>query len=252
VDLNSDLGESFGAYKMGMDEQVIAEMTSVNVACGFHAGDPVVMMKTVQTAGKHGVAVGAHPGFPDLQGFGRRNMGMSPGEVKASVLYQMGALSAFMQSEGVAFQHVKAHGALYNMAAVDMKLALAVGEAIKVLDSSIIYCGLAGSKMEQAAGELGLRFASEVFADRGYQPDGTLVPRSQPGAMIEDEDEAAARVVRMVKEGRVTAVDGSDIAIKADTICLHGDNVHAVAFAAKIRALLKNEGVELAAMAKLV
>lgn len=252
VDLNSDLGESFGAYKMGMDEQVIAEMTSVNVACGFHAGDPVVMMKTLKTAKAHGVAVGAHPGFPDLQGFGRRNLAMTPGDVTACVLYQMGALSAFLKAEGMAFQHVKAHGALYNMAAVDMKLALAIGEAIRAFDRDVIYCGLAGSKMEAAAGEIGLRFASEVFADRGYQPDGTLVPRSQPGAMIEDEDEAAARVVRMVKEGKVKAIDGSDIAIKADTICLHGDNAHAVAFAAKIKTLLGVEGVALLPMAKLV
>lgn len=252
IDLNSDLGESFGAYKIGMDAEVIAQMTSVNVACCAHAGDPIVLRKTIETAKKHGVSVGAHPGFPDLQGFGRRNMSLSPEEVTDYVLFQMGGLSAFLKAQSMEFQHVKAHGALYNMAAVDIKLAMAIGKAIKSYDSSIIYCGLAGSQMEKAAGELGLRFANEVFADRGYRPDGTLVPRSQPGAMIEDENEAATRVVRMVKEGKVKASDGSDISIKADTVCLHGDNAHAVAFAEKIRNILTGEGVRLVPMKNIV
>lgn len=252
IDLNSDLGESFGAYTMGMDEAVIAEVTSVNVACGLHAGDPLVMAATLRTAKARGVAVGAHPSYPDLQGFGRRAMALSPAEVEAYVLYQMGALSAFVKAEGMALQHVKAHGALYNTAAVDLKIALAIGRAIKAFDPDILYCGLAGSRMREAAGELGLRFASEVFADRGYQADGTLVPRSQPGAMITDEDAAAARVVRMVREGRVTAVTGEDIAIQADTVCLHGDNAHAVAFAAKIRRLLTAEGAALQPMASFI
>jgi UPF0271 protein len=252
IDLNSDLGESFGAYTLGMDEEVIACMTSVNIACAAHAGDPLVMARTVRTAKRHGVAVGAHPGYPDLQGFGRRAMALSPEEVRAYVLYQMGALDAFVRAEGLTLAHVKAHGSLYNTAAVDIHIALAIGRAIKDFGSHVIYCGLAGSKMEEAAGELGLPFASEVFADRGYRPDGTLVPRGQPGAMIEDVDLAAARVVRMVQEGKVTASDGSDLALKAHTVCLHGDNAQAVDFARQIRRRLEAEGIDLAPMARCI
>ena len=195
VDLNSDLGESFGAYTIGLDNEVIAHVSSVNVACGYHAGDPLVMEKTVAAAKAAGVAVGAHPGFPDLMGFGRRNMVVSPKEVKAYVKYQLGALMAFAAAEGIRLQHCKPHGALYNMAGKDMDLALAIAEAIAEVDESIILLGLANSKMIDAGKQLGLRVANEVFADRAYQADGSLVPRKLPGAVIHDKDEAIARTV---------------------------------------------------------
>ena len=206
VDLNSDLGESFGAYTIGLDNEVIAHVSSVNVACGYHAGDPLVMEKTVAAAKAAGVAVGAHPGFPDLMGFGRRNMVVSPKEVKAYVKYQLGALMAFAAAEGIRLQHCKPHGALYNMAGKDMDLALAIAEAIAEVDESIILLGLANSKMIDAGKQLGLRVANEGFADRAYQADGSLVPRKLPGAVIHDKDEAIARTVRMVTEGKVTAL----------------------------------------------
>jgi len=190
VDLNSDLGESFGAYTIGLDNEVIAHVSSVNVACGYHAGDPLVMEKTVAAAKAAGVAVGAHPGFPDLMGFGRRNMVVSPKEVKAYVKYQLGALMAFAAAEGIRLQHCKPHGALYNMAGKDMDLALAIAEAIAEVDKDIILLGLANSKMIDAGKQLGLRVANEVFADRAYQADGSLVPRKLPGAVIHDKDEA--------------------------------------------------------------
>ena len=218
IDLNCDLGESFGAYTIGMDEKVIPFITSANVACGFHAGDPLVMQRTVALCKQSGVAVGAHPGFPDLQGFGRRQMKLTPAEAKACVQYQIGALKAFCDAAGVPLHHVKSHGALYNMAGKDRALADAICVAVK-----------------------------EVFADRGYRPDGSLVPRGTPGAMIEDEDEAIARVIRMVTEGKVTANDGTDIAIQADSVCVHGDGPKALAFVEKIGAALQAAGVELKA-----
>ena len=245
VDLNSDLGESFGAYTIGMDEAVIAHVSSANVACGCHAGDPLVMDRTVAACQVAGVAVGAHPGFPDLAGFGRRNMNCSPKEVKAYIQYQMGALLAFTAAHGVKLQHVKPHGALYNMAAVDEKLARAMCEAVYEVDKDIIFMGLAGSKMIEAAEAAGLRAASEVFADRAYNDDGTLVSRKLPGAVIKDKDLAIRRVVRMVKEGRVESVNGNDIAIKADSICVHGDNPKALEFVRNIRETLVSEGVEI-------
>ncbi len=252
VDLNADLGESFGAYKLGLDEEVTPLMSSVNIACAWHAGDPLVMKKTVEIAARSGVMCGAHPGFPDLQGFGRRNITLSAEEAETAVTYQMGALYGFLRAHRLELQHVKAHGALYNMAAVDIKLALAIGKAIRSFGGGVIYCGLASSKMEQAAGELGIPFASEVFADRGYMPDGTLVPRSMAGAMITDDAIAARRVVEMVTAGTVTAIDGTVIQIKADTICLHGDNAHAVQFARTIRERLTEQGVAIAAMGEVI
>lgn len=235
MDLNCDLGESFGTYKLGMDPQVIPYVTSANIACGFHAGDPMVMERTVALCLKHGVGVGAHPGFPDREGFGRRNMCLSPDEVKASVMYQIGALSAFCRGAGVRLCHVKPHGALYNMAAVDYTLAKAICQAMKEIDKSLILLALSGSQMIQAARDLGIPYASEVFADRAYQKDGTLVPRSQKGAVIEDEELAVSRVIRMVQEGRVEAIDGSLISIEADSVCVHGDGEKALAFVKKIR-----------------
>lgn len=245
VDLNCDLGESFGRYKLGLDEEVIRYVSSANVACGFHASDPSVMAATVALAKNAGAAVGAHPGFPDLQGFGRRNMSLSGQELHDVVLYQVAALAGFCRAAGVTMQHVKPHGAMYNMAVKDLAMAQAICRAVADFNASLIILAPGGSFLEAAALEYGLRFACEVFADRGYQADGTLVPRSQPGALIEDEDEAIARVLRMVKEGVVRSVDGSDIAVRADSVCVHGDGAKALAFVKKIRAALLAAGVEI-------
>jgi len=245
VDLNSDLGESFGAYKLGMDKEVLEVITSANIACGLHAGDPMVMAETVQIAAKNQVEIGAHPGFPDLQGFGRRNMNLSYEEVKNYVIYQIGALEAFARKEGKSLQHVKPHGALYNMAAKDYRLALAIAEAIKEVNPELILLALAKSEMVKAAQEIGLKVAQEVFADRGYNPDGTLVARGTPGAMIHDKSIAIPRVVRMVTEGKVTAINGEEISIKADSICVHGDNPLAIEFVREIRAALKEANVKI-------
>ena len=252
VDLNSDLGESFGAYTIGLDEQVIAHISSANIACGYHTGDPLVMDKTVAAAKAAGIAIGAHPGYPDPIGFGRRNMTCSPAEVKAYVKYQLGALMAFAAAHGMKMQHCKPHGALYNMAGKDVALARAIAEAIAEVDSSIILLALAGSQMIKAGEEAGLRVASEVFADRAYQADGSLVPRKQPGAVIHDTDEAIARTIRMVKEGKVTAITGEDVPLKADSICVHGDNPSAVEFVRNIRARLEAEGVTIAPLSEIV
>lgn len=251
VDLNCDLGESFGNYTCGMDASVIPHISSANVACGFHAGDPLVMQKTVALAAKHGTAVGAHPGFPDLVGFGRRNMAVSPLELKAMMIYQIGALKAFCRSQGVTLQHVKPHGAMYNMAAKDRKLADAICEAIAEVDDSLILLGLSGSEMLKAAKAKGLRCASEVFADRAYEPDGSLTPRALEGSVITDEEEAINRVLQMVKSGTVVARNGQVIPIEADSICLHGDGVKAVEFARRIRQALTDSGVEIVPLAQL-
>lgn len=252
VDLNSDLGESFGAYTIGLDQEVIAQISSANIACGYHAGDPIVMRKTVAAAKKSGVAVGAHPGFPDLMGFGRRNMVCSPEEIKAYVQFQMGALLAFTKAEGVALQHVKPHGALYNMAGKDMAMAMAIAEAIVEVDSSVILLGLAGSAMLEAGKKLGLPVACEVFADRAYQKDGSLVPRGQEGAVIHDPELAIARTVAMVKTGKVTAITGEEISLTVDSICVHGDNPSAVEFVKNIRIALEKEGVEIAPISQVI
>lgn len=245
VDLNSDLGESFGNYKLGMDEEILQFVSSANVACGWHAGDAMVMEQTVALAKKFGTAIGAHPGFPDLMGFGRRNMAVTPEEAKAYVKYQLGALMAFAAGHGVKIQHVKPHGALYNMAAVDEKLARAMCEAVYEVDKNIVFMGLACSKMITAAEEVGLNAASEVFADRAYNDDGTLVSRKLPGAVIKDKDLAIKRVVRMVKDGKVESINGKDINIKADSVCVHGDNPKALEFVKNIRETLIAEGVEI-------
>lgn len=202
IDLNCDLGESFGNYKLGLDDEVIKYISSANIACGFHASDPLVMQKTVALARDNGVAVGAHPGFPDLVGFGRRNMNVSPAEAKAFVQYQIGALSAFCKAAGCRLAHVKPHGALYNMAGKDEILAAAICEAVYEFDPELILLCLSGSKMMSAAKKIGLRAASEVFADRAYEDDGSLVARGKPGAVITDEDEAVSRVIGMVKTVR--------------------------------------------------
>lgn len=245
VDLNSDLGESFGRYTLGMDADILPLVSSANVACGYHASDPLVMNKTIAMAKEAGVRVGAHPGFPDLMGFGRRNMDVSPAEAKAYTLYQLGALDAFCKAHGVKMQHVKPHGAMYNMAGKDYALSKAICEAIYEYDKDLIVMALSGGELVHAAENMGLKVAREVFADRAYEEDGSLVNRRKEGAMITDENEAIARVVRMIKEQKVTAITGKDIPIKADSVCVHGDGVKALAFVKKIRETLTAEGVEI-------
>lgn len=252
VDLNSDLGESFGRYTLGMDDRVIPLISSANVACGYHASDPVVMEKTIAMAKEAGIRVGAHPGYPDLMGFGRRNMNVSPAEAKAYILYQLGALDAFCRANGMKLQHVKPHGAFYNMAAKDYTLAKSICEGIAAFDRNLIVLALSGGELARAAADMGLRTAQEVFADRAYEEDGTLVDRRKEGAMVTDEDVAIARVIRMVKEGKVTAITGRDIDIRADSVCVHGDGVKALAFVEKIRARLTEEGVTICPLEEIV
>lgn len=243
VDLNSDLGESFGRYRLGLDDQVIPLVSSVNIACGMHAGDPLVMDQTVCKAIEAGVALGAHPGYPDLQGFGRRDLNLSANEIYAYVLYQIGALGAFAQAHGALLHHVKPHGQLYNRAAVDPVCAQAIVRAVYAFDPALVLVGLANSELVRAAEAQGLRAAQEFFADRAYGDDGLLVPRSQPGALIEDEDLAVARAVRAVTEGVVETVTGSLMAIRADTLCVHGDGPRAVEFAARLRTALEESAI---------
>ncbi|MCI8516884.1 MAG: LamB/YcsF family protein [Hungatella sp.] len=248
VDLNSDLGESFGRYTLGMDEKVIPLISSANVACGYHASDPVVMDRTVSLARESGVRVGAHPGFPDLLGFGRRNMNVTFAEAKAYTLYQLGALSGFCRAKGVKLQHVKPHGALYNMAAKDYTLSAAICEGVKEFDPELIVLALSGGQLARAAADAGLPVALEVFADRAYEEDGTLVDRKKDGAMITDEEEAIRRVVRMVKEKKVRAVTGKDIPIEADSVCVHGDGDKALAFVGRIREAFEREGIQICSL----
>lgn len=243
VDLNCDLGESFGAYSIGNDEAILPFVTSANIACGYHAGDPAVMKRTVQLALKNNVAIGAHPGLPDLAGFGRRDMAVSPEEVFDMVVYQIGALQAFVKVAGGALHHVKPHGALYNMASVNSGLAEAIAEAVSQVCPEAILYGLAGSELIKAGDKLGLRIANEVFADRTYQQDGTLTSRRLPHALIKDNAVAVQQVIRMVKEGKVATLQGTDATIQADTICIHGDGEHALSFASMIREALQQEGV---------
>jgi UPF0271 protein len=243
IDLNSDLGESFGSWPMGADEAVIASITSANVACGYHAGDPAVMRTTVRLARDAGVAVGAHPGLPDLIGFGRRDMGVSAQDVENMVLYQIGALAAIAGAEGVRLQHVKAHGALYNMAVRDRPLADAIARAIKAFDPALIMFGLPGSELIQAGQRAGLEVAAEGFADRAYEPDGSLTPRSRVGSVIHDADEVVHRAVRLATEGTVRATDGSDLALRVDTLCTHGDTPGAQELTRRLRQGLEACGV---------
>ncbi len=240
IDLNSDLGESFGLYSLGSDAALMSHITSANIACGFHAGDSSVMQTSVRLAHQHGVAIGAHPGWPDLQGFGRRKMAVAPEEAGAMLLYQIGALSAFARAEGVQLRHVKPHGELYNQAARDRALAMAIARAIKSFSSELILVGLAGSQIVAAGLELGLHVASEAFPDRAYNPDGTLVSRSLPGALLEDPQQIAAHALKLATEGIL--FDGKPVRI--DTLCLHSDNPNAVSNAILIRETLHLNGVE--------
>ncbi len=252
VDLNSDLGESFGSYKIGSDSEIIPLITSANVACGYHASDPMVMDQTVARAAEAGIRIGAHPGFPDLLGFGRRNMVVTPEEARNYVLYQLGALYAFGEIHGQKIQHVKPHGALYNMAAADYALSKAICEGIRYFDSNLIVLALSGGQMAKAAMDLGLPVALEVFADRGYEEDGSLVNRKKPGAMVTDEEEAVNRVVRMIKEKKVTAVTGKDIPIQADSVCVHGDGAKALEFVKGLRSTLTAEGITICSLAEFI
>jgi len=236
VDFNSDLGESFGNYKIGLDSEILQQVTSANVACGFHAGDASIMAQTVQLALDKGVAIGAHPGFPDLQGFGRRKIEMNTSEITDIVAYQVGALSAFTPDHKL--QHVKAHGALYNMAAKDRLIADAVITGIKLVDPQTIVYGLANSELIKAAQNANMKFAQEVFADRNYQSDGSLVPRSQPNAVISNPAEAAQRALEMVEKKSVVSVTGEVVPLAVDSICVHGDNHSAVDLAIEIKKLL--------------
>lgn len=238
VDLNADVGESFGAWTMGNDRALMPHITSANIACGFHAGDPGTIEETVRLAMAHGVAIGAHPSLPDLSGFGRRPMAVSPDEVRQLVIYQAGAVRAFAEAAGARLHHVKPHGALYNMAATDAALSKAIVSAVKALGGPLVLYVLAGSITEKIARDSGLPTACEVFADRRYEPNGTLVSRKDPRALITDEKESITHVLRMVLQGQCKAVDESLIPIQADTICLHGDQPDAVAFAQKLRTAL--------------
>ncbi len=245
-DFNCDMGESFGAWSMGFDAEVLDFITSANIACGFHAGDPATMRRTVRLAEARGVGVGAHPGFRDLQGFGRRNLAASPREVRDDLVYQMGALQAFTSAKRL--QHVKPHGALYNMAVPGGDLARAIGDAVLDVDPRMILVALAGSRWADQAERMGLRVAREAFADRALNADGTLVPRSQPGAVIHDVQAVVERTVRLATEGTAVAVTGEVIPVRADTLCLHGDTRDAVTLAAALKAALEKAGVTLAPM----
>ncbi|MBS2970008.1 LamB/YcsF family protein [Metabacillus sp. KIGAM252] len=245
TDLNCDLGESFGSYTIGNDEEILPLVSSVNVACGFHAGDPSVMRRTVQQALANHTAIGAHPGLPDLQGFGRRALAISAQEAYDIVLYQIGALDGFVRSEGGVMHHVKPHGALYNMAAADASLAGAIAKAIYTYDSSLILYGLSGSELIKAGQDIGLKTASEVFADRTYQSSGALTPRSRSNALIKDDQTAIDQVKKMITEQKVISTDGEEISLTADTVCIHGDGAHALEFAEKIRKELQETGIQI-------
>ena len=250
IDLNCDMGESFGMYKMGLDEDVIPHISSANIACGFHAGDPRWMKATVLLAENNGVAVVAHPSYPDLVGFGRRNMSATSEEVKNDITYQLGALQAFTKEKKL--QHVKPHGAMYNQAVNDEDLAKAICEGVLDFDQDIILVALAGSKWVSIAKDMGLKVAAEIFADRALNPDGSLVSRSQDGAVLHDITEVIERSVVMVTDGVVTAMTGELIEIEADSLCIHGDTTGAVEMAAGIRQGLEENGVEIVPMSRLV
>ncbi len=243
IDLNCDMGESYGAYTMGNDEAIMPFLSSVNIACGFHAGDPSTIRKTVKAALKHQLKIGAHPGFSDLQGFGRREMKLTAEEVYETTLYQVGALSAFVKAAGSLLHHVKPHGALYNMAAVNPAYADAVASAVFDIDPSLYLYGLSGSELIKAAKRRGLGVKNEVFADRTYQQDGTLTPRSQEHALIKNTDTAINQVLKLLKDGVVTTPEGQDVVVTADTICIHGDGNLALDFAREIYSRLKREGI---------
>jgi UPF0271 protein len=247
IDLNCDMGESYGAWKMGADAAVMPHISSANIAAGFHAGDPATIRQTVKLAVDHGVAVGAHPSLPDLMGFGRRVMRISPQDMYDLVIYQAGAVEAFARAAGAKLHHVKCHGALYNMAVNDEALSDAMVRAIKDLGSGLILYALSGSKTLEIARRAGVRVSGEVFADRGYSDDGTLAPRDKPGGMIEDAQASVKQVLGMVEEGYVTSLAGKRVPVAADTLCIHGDQPGAVAFAKALRKTFADKGITVAA-----
>jgi UPF0271 protein len=250
IDLNADVGESFGPWRMGDDERLIPLVSSVNIACGFHAGDPATIERAVRLAVRSGAAVGAHPGYPDLAGFGRRELEMAPADLEASILYQVAAVAAFARDAGVELRHVKAHGALYNAAALDPRLAETVARAVRRFSSDVALYGLAGSALLDAGRTVGLSVAAEAFPDRAYEPDGRLRSRSLPDSVLTDSTEIARRAVLMAVEGAVKAVDGSRVPIEPQTLCLHGDTPGAVEHAGAVRAALAQAGVEVRAMSR--
>jgi UPF0271 protein len=246
VDLNADIGESFGIYRIGNDELLLRCITSANIACGFHAGDPSVMRSTIRLAARAGVSVGAHPGFDDLGGFGRREIDAAPQEITDLVLYQIGALAAIAKAEGLTLQHVKPHGALYNMSVRRVDVAEAIATAVASFDESLILIGLPGSELLSAAARLGLRVAAEGFADRSYEPDGSLTLRTAADAVVTDPGRAADRAVLMVRDGKIVTRDRSVLSVKIDTICVHGDTPDAAGLAGAVRSMLEQAGVAVA------
>jgi 5-oxoprolinase (ATP-hydrolysing) subunit A len=249
VDLNADAGESFGAWALGDDAALFSHVTSVNVACGFHAGDPSSIRRTIRLAADAGVRIGAHPGYPDLQGFGRRAMTLTPREVEDLVLYQVAALLGIASAEGVRLAHVKPHGALYNQAARDPVTAAAIARAVASVDPGLVLVGLAGSSLIKAADDAGLSSAAEAFADRAYLADGSLAPRHLAGAVIQDADIVARRALGIVRERRVRSLDAEvDVPVRAETLCLHGDTPGAPALARAVRAALEGAGVRVVAL----
>jgi UPF0271 protein len=248
IDLNCDLGESFGRWTLGQDAELMESISSCNVACGFHAGDPDVMRRTVRLAKENGIAIGAHPGLPDLVGFGRRTMSVTPQEVEALVLYQVGALAAIARAEGATLRHVKAHGALYNMAIRDRPLADAIARAVAAFDSSLLLFGLPGSELLRAGEAAGLPVAAEGFADRAYEPDGSLTPRSLPDAVIHDPDAVVARAVLMAREGVVVARNGDEVPMRVATICTHGDTPGSHLLTRRLREELAQQGIKVRAV----
>lgn len=249
IDMNSDLGEGFGRYTLGSDAEIMKCISSANIACGLHAGDPSVMRQSARRAKENGVGIGAHPGFPDLQGFGRRFMDMTPDEIEEFILFQLGALSAFAIAERTRVRHLKCHGALatklHRLTQKDTELAQAVGRAVLKFDPKIIMVGFAGSVMVKVWREMGLKVADEIYADRAYNPDLTLVSRSIPGSVITDADVAVRRVLDMVKSRAITAMDGTVIKdVPMDTICIHGDTLTSLEQAKKLRKALDEEGIK--------
>ena len=242
IDLNCDMGESFGAWSMGDDEGIMPYISSANIACGFHAGDPGTIHKTVMSCLRHGVAIGAHPSYPDLVGFGRRRMELDPQEVYDTVLYQLGAVAAFAKSSGTFLRHVKPHGALYNHAAKDSLTAQAILNAVKYFDAQLLFFGPPGSELEKAAQGIGVVFCAEAFADRSYQSDGSLTPRSKMGAILPDVDSCVRQVMGMVEHGTVTALEGGTVSVRADTVCIHGDGPMSVAIAKSLHGALTAKG----------
>jgi UPF0271 protein len=250
IDINCDLGEINGNDITVNDDAIMSYITSANIACGFHAGDPLIIDMTIHSAIKYGVAIGAHPGYPDREGFGRRSMQLSKEELRASILYQVGALKSMTETSGGKLQHVKPHGALYNTASFDFDMAMVIARTVKEIDRSLILFGLAGSEMIRAAREIGLACASEVFADRAYNDDGSLVSRDLQGSILNDTSQVIERVIRMVTENIVESISGRLIPIQADTICLHGDNAMASEFAKSLVSSLTDKGIDMKSIGK--